>query len=187
MRVGIAAVVLLALGVAPLPAEEPRGSVLVHFADGTSLPLHTWSLSYELASWRAGMSPLFGTASRVESTDLWVGKRSHPTAGATLEIEYHEREAEKDGGTLRVRAPVVKALALTGPDGKRVVLKPERPAREFLMPEADKSLLVEARSLDLRGQTLTGTSRSFCLVSYSPLVECHIDPSERVVRIEFPK
>lgn len=71
MRSGIAAAAVLFLCIPPLLAQD-RGSVLVHLADGTSLPLHDWSLSYELASWRAGMSPLFASLSRVPAASISV-------------------------------------------------------------------------------------------------------------------
>jgi hypothetical protein len=47
--------------------------------------------------------------------------------------------------------------------------------------------LVQARSLDLHGQTLTGTRRSFCILSYSALVQCYDTVGQQVVKLEFPK
>jgi hypothetical protein len=60
------------------------------------------------------------------------------------------------------------------------------PHADLLVPEGRKGLLVIPRSLDLRGTTLGGTNRQFCLLSYSTLVSCGGEDSDRVVRVEFP-
>jgi hypothetical protein len=67
--------------------------------------------------------------------------------------------------------------------GSQRSLRPEPPSRDF--PHSD--LIVQARDLDLEGETATGTKNSFCLWIYSALVECSSNPSEQVVKIEFPK
>jgi hypothetical protein len=48
-------------------------------------------------------------------------------------------------------------------------------------------MIVQPRSLDVRGETLTGTRRDVCVMSYSPLVECGSAPKDRVVKLEFPR
>jgi len=45
--------------------------------------------------------------------------------------------------------------------------------------------VVQARAMDLRGQTIGGTQREFCLLSYSSLVECPAAADQRVVRIKL--
>lgn len=166
-----------------------RPPVIVHLADGSSFPLRPWSLSYEIASWRQGSSPALASFARVELADLLVGKKGYPTAGATLEIQYDEveREREVDGETRRVKVPMARSLTLVGADGKKAVLKPEPPARELLVPAPDKTLIYQVRSLDLQGQTLTGTKRAFCLLSFTTLVECNDTLGQQVAKIEFQK
>ena len=58
--------------------------------------------------------------------------------------------------------------------------------RSLLIPGVDKKLMVVARSLDLRGESLTGTKMDFCLLSYSTLVECGEGPEHQVLQVEFP-
>jgi hypothetical protein len=117
-----------------------------------------------------------------------VGKKAHATAGIVLEVQWQtqQREQEVDGETRKVPVSTPRGLvAVQG--GKKTALKPEAPHRGFLMPEGGKGQLYQARSLDFRGSTLTGTRRDFCLLTYSSLVECAATPGNTVVRIEFPK
>ena len=51
--------------------------------------------------------------------------------------------------------------------GRRSRPKVEPPHRDLLAPGADKSTMVMARSLDLRGESITGTRREVCLLSYT--------------------
>ena len=187
---GLAGLLILA-GALPVAAQDTAAAapVLVTLADGTTLPLRAWSLTYEIATWRRTSSPAFASFSRLEAKDLWVGKKTYPAAGAVLDIQYDEveRERDMDGETKRVKVPVARTVTLTGADGKKNNLKPEPPARDHLMPSGDKDLLVQPRSLDLVGQTLTGTKRSFCLLSFSTLVECNDVVGQQVLKIEFPK
>jgi hypothetical protein len=64
-------------------------------------------------------------------------------------------------------------------------LKLEAPQRELLVPGGEKNMLFVVRTLDLHGQTLTGTRRELCLVSFTSLVECPDDPALQVARIQF--
>jgi hypothetical protein len=163
---------LLAVALAQAPAAEPAESspAVVYLADGSSLPLSDWTLTYEFVAWPQGSTPEMGTVGRREAGELWLGKRRLPVAGATLEV---------------VRAPgAFPRLALVSGGGRRSEHKLEAPARELLQVERDRVLI--ARSLDLHGRTLTGTRRDFCLVSYSATVECGGDPAHRVTRVEFP-
>ena len=191
MRRVLFAGVWLSILAQPLAAQEGvvSGTIVVQLADGTTLPMTPWSLSYEYLAWPQGSQPTLASGKRTESQALWLGKKSYSTAGATLEVQYDmvSREQEMEGGATTVRVPVARALTLTGPDGKATTLKPEAPQRDFLTPGAEKTLVVQPRSLDVRGQTLTGTQRDFCLLSYTTLVECNDASGQQVVKIQFPK
>jgi hypothetical protein len=185
MRAALAAALLL-------PAARLVGQdapLVVHLADGTTLPMTAWALSYEYAAWGPGGSPALARSERREARTLWLGKREQPLAGSTLEFEYDvlDREVEQvEGGSVTRRVPVLRGLTLSGAGGGPKRLKPEPPHRDFLAA-GDKSRLVQARSLELVGQTLTGTRRSFCLISYSALVQCQERAGQQVVKLEFPK
>jgi hypothetical protein len=177
-----------ALLLAPAAALPQNSSnLIVHLADGSSLPLTSWTLSYEYLSWKQGDTPGFTQPTRRNASVLWVGKKSFPIAAGGIEVQYrvYERQIEVDGQMQKAPGAVVTGLSLNV-EGKRAVLKPEPPAKEFLMPgDSAKGLTVQARSLDVRGETLTGTKRDFCVMSYSPLVECSAAPADRVVRLEI--
>jgi hypothetical protein len=184
----VASLAVLAAVVAaapPEPAEPPPA--VVRLGDGSSVPLRQWSLSYEYFSWPQGGAQTDGTAARREGSELWIGKRIVPLNGATLQIEYDtiERERDIDGETRRVKVPSPRAIKLVAA-GKATNLKVEPPHRELMAPDVDKKLMVVARSLDLRGESLTGTKMDFCLLSYSTLVECGEGPEHQVMQVEFP-
>ena len=171
----------------PAPASgQETGTVLVHLADGSQLLLRNWSLSYEISTREQSESLAQAPITRRESKELWLGKRSYPL-GTQLEIEYGtaEREREVDGTLRKVAVPAAVSLVLTGAGGKREKLKIVAPDKTLLAPEADKKLLVSARTLELLGESLTGTRRDLCLLSFTSLVECADDPAFRVVRLEF--
>lgn len=184
----VAAVVLAAgmLAAAP-PDPADRPPIVVRLGDGSSVPLRQWALSYEYFSWPQGGSQTDGTSGRREGRELWMGKKIVPLQGTTLQIEYGttERERDVDGETRSVKVPSARALKVVA-GGKATTLKIEAPNRELIAPEADKKRMVVARSLDLRGESLTGTKMDFCLLSYSTLVECGESPEHQVVQIEFP-
>lgn len=180
---------MLLAGTAASPAqEEPAGSAVavVYLADGSSVPLRSWSLSYEYMAWPQGGSQALTNPARRESRELWLGKRSFPAAGAVLEIVYGEtvREREVEGETRAVRAPLAREVSLTVA-GKTTRLAPEPPQRQLLLPGGDKKLIVQARSLDLRGETIGGTRRELCLLTYTSQVECAGTPDAQVVKVEF--
>jgi hypothetical protein len=174
-----------AVAAPPEPAEAPPA--VVRLADGSSVPLRQWSLSYEYFSWPQGGAQTDGTAARREGSELWIGKKIIPLKGATLQIEYDtiERERDVDGQTRSVQVPAPRAMKLVAA-GKATKLKVEPPHRELMAPNVDKKLMVIARSLDLRGESLTGTKMDFCLLSYSTLVECGEGPEHQVMQVEFP-
>jgi len=176
------------LGVAltvPLAAQE-GGSAVVYMADGSSVPLLSWTLSYEYLAWKQGTAPYQSAPQRRDTADVLLGKRSHPVKGLTLEIVYTPIEKEREvGGEMRkTKVPVATGLVLGAAD-KKATLKVEAPHRDLVIPGAEKGLLLAVRTLDLKGQTLTGTRREFCLLSFSSLVECPEEPANQVVRVDF--
>jgi hypothetical protein len=175
-----------AIGTAQEGAERPP--VVVRFADGNTVPLREWSLSYEYFTWPERGSQADGTATRRTAPDLWVGRKAIPLGGATLQIEYvaTERERDVDGETRKVTVPQARALKLVR-EGKTTQLKVEAPHRDLLAPDGGKKQVVTARSLDLRGESLAGTKMDICVVSYTVLVECGESPEHQVVGIEFPR
>lgn len=162
--------------------------MVVRFADGNTVPLRQWSLSYEYFTWPEGGSQVDGTAVRRTAPDLWVGRKAIPLGGATLQIEYvtTERERDVDGEARKVKVPQARTIKLIR-EGKTTQLKLEAPHRELLAPDGDKKQMVTTRSLDLRGESLTGTKMDICVVSYTVLVECGERPEHQVVQIEFPQ
>jgi hypothetical protein len=163
---------VLVFAAAASAQEAERPPITLFFADGSSQPLRAWSFSYEYATWRKGDTPARGTTTRRDTTDLLVGKRVVPTAGGTVEVAY-----------AGVRA---KDVTVVDPAGKRTVLKVEAPLPEAVAPELGKDMVVQVRGLDLAGETLTGGKRTYCLLSYTALVECDAEPAQRVVKIQFP-
>ena len=168
------------------PPAAAQGTIVVTLEDGSTMPLHNWSLSYEYGIAKQGTSPLFAPTARKETTDLLLGKKAVPTAGQTLTIAYLEsmRSTENDAGikTERVKTPRDFTLAGKGP---KATYKIEPPARELLVPTPEKGTVLAPRTLDLVGETITGTKRTFCLLSYTPVVECGGTSADRVVKIEF--
>jgi hypothetical protein len=177
---------LLAVALLGFASAEPT-SAIVTLADGTAVPLSPWTFSYEYVAYPKGTSPALAPFSRREARTLWAGKRALDTTATALEIGYEtlEREREVDGEAKKVKLLVARELRLVGKDGKKSVLKIEPPGREVLLPGAAGDLIVSPRSLDLQGQTLGGTKSSYCLASYTSLVECGGDPAHQVTRVEF--
>jgi len=164
---------LLALGGAThLSGQETTGVATVYLADGSTVLLRNWSLSYEFTV-RGKTAPMAQARGESRSSqELWLDKDVFPLAGSRLELLYKKQ------------SPFVDKLAYQGRDRKKD-LKPKPPHRDRLVPDADGDLLVVPQSLDLKGETLTGTKRSFCLLSYTVLVVCFSEPSQQVVKVEF--
>jgi hypothetical protein len=172
----------VALALLAVQAAAAPGTIQVQLADGTSILLQSWSFSYEYVSWAKGEPPNVGNAARHEAKELLVGKKAIPLEAQTLEVRYEDASRVVEGEATKV--PVARGLVLLGKDRKRSEIKPEPPHVELLL--ADRSgRTVQARALDLRGETMGGTRREFCLLSYSPLVECPTEADQRVVRIQF--
>ena len=186
------AVLLLACAVpAGTAADAPpdRGSVVVTTEDGSSVPLHNWSLSYEYGLAKAGTSPLFAPTARKAAWELFVGKKAVPTTGQILTIAYSEtmRSTESDTGVRTEKIKTPKELTLTGADGRKTTFKVEPPARELLVESLEKGTTLMARTIDVLGETVTGTKKDFCIASYTAVVECGGTAADRVVKIEFPR
>jgi hypothetical protein len=193
MKTSAASLALLLLacaGTAFSAADAPvdRGSVVVTTEDGSVVPLHNWSLSYEYGVAKPGTSPLFAPTARKAAWDVYVGKKALPTAGQVLTIAYAEtmRSTESDTGVTTVRIKTPKELTLAGADGRKT-FKVEPPARELLVESVEKGTTIMARTLDVLGETVTGTKKDFCLVSYTAVVECGGTAADRVVKVEFPR
>ena len=178
--------VALAAGDATFAEDPQTSTVVVTLGDGTTLPLAAWSLSYEYQVTPQGGTATFGATARREARDLFLGKKSVPTAGSVLEIQYrqYEQSEQVDGQQQTVKVAVATGLVLTAA-GKKTDLHLEPPHKDLLVPVGAEKGLVQARALDLTGMTLTGTRRSFCLLSYTAQVECHPPAPERVVKLEF--
>lgn len=190
--VALAAILLVTLGAArSTPADAPpdRGTVFVTLEDGSSVPLHNWSLSYEYGVAKAGVSPLFAPTARKAAWELYVGKKAIPVTGQVLTITYSEsmRSTESDTGIKTERVKTPRELTLTGADGRKTNFKIEAPARELLVESLEKGTTLMARTLDLLGETITGTKKDFCVVSYTAVVECGGTAADRVVKIEFQR
>jgi len=192
MRTRAASLALLLLarlgsaGTADAPAD--RGTVVVTTEDGSSVPLHNWSLSYEYGLAKAGTSPLFAPTARKTAWELYVAKKALPTTGQVLTITYSEtmRSTESDTGVRTEKIKTPKELTLTGADGRKT-FKVEAPVRELLVESLEKGTTLMARTLDVVGETITGTKKDFCLVSYTAVVECGGTAADRVVKVEFPR
>jgi hypothetical protein len=178
---GILAAILLALarpsGRASADAPADRGTAVVTLEDGTSVPLHNWSLSYEYGIAKQGTSPLFAPTARKTAWDFYVGKKALPTAGQTLTIAYSEtmRSTESDTAITTERIKTPREVTLAGADGKKSTFKVEPPARELLVESLEK------------GTTITGTKKDLCVLSYTAVVECGGTAADRVVKVEFQR
>jgi hypothetical protein len=172
-------------------ADAPdRGTLLVTMGDGATVTLRNWALSYEYSAYKQGASPMTGASRRTDSADLLVGKRTVPTRGQVLTFTYDEVPkalvaAGAAPATDRFKHP--REVVVTGADGKKQAFKVEAPARDLLVPTAEKGMAFQARTLDLRGETITGTRKEMCLLSYTASVECGSTPPDAVVKVEFQR
>lgn len=152
-------------------ASAQDGPVTVHLANGDALPLQEAKLTYEYQMWAKDTSRVLAPFKNLETTAVVLGKDRYPVAGTQISFDHSQG---------RVR------LQITQADGKtKEIKKFKTPARKVLLPDLDKNTMVQIRSLDIRGQTLTGTRRSFCLISFTSMVECATEAEHQVVRIEF--
>jgi hypothetical protein len=160
----------LALG---LPAFAQEAALTtVTMGDGSTVLLRSWQLVYDVQTWPKGQPPTLAGSQSVTAAELWSGKKRHPLAGQVLE------PVTGVGGFTR-------EVKLQPAGGKLQAVRLEQPARELLTPDLDKDVMSMARSVDLVGETLTGTRRSFCLLSFTALVTCPTEPENRVAKVEF--
>jgi len=151
--------------------EELTSVATLHLADGTSVALVQWKLTYEFASWRA-KEPVSSAKPQVrENAMLLFGKKSYPVKGDTLTLTHVEGDDSVRVATLNLR--------------KAGELKLEAPSRDALAPDLEKDRIYQPRSVDISGKTLSGIERSFCLASFSAMVECGGTRTTRVVKVDF--
>ncbi len=157
----------------PAKAQDAPASVAtLHLADGTSVALLEWKLSYEFATWKK-KEPISSARSQVREDNLLIlGKKTYPLQGETLSL----KRIEEDRDSVRVVSVTLKNAG---------ELKLENPSPDLLAPDLDKGLFLQPRSLDIVGKTLSGIERSFCVASFSALVECGMTSTTRVVKIDF--
>ncbi len=163
---------LLISSPAPKAAQDELASVAtLHLADGTSVALVDWKLTYEFTTWRPKEPVSMAKPQVRESAGVVLGKKSYPVKADTLTLTHLEAD-----DSVRVASMNLKKVG---------DLKIEPPAREVIAPDLEKGLLYQPRSLDLSGKTLSGIERSFCVASFSALVECGGTKTTRVVKIDF--
>jgi hypothetical protein len=182
------AIVAATPGARATRADAPdQGTIIVTLEDGTTVPLRNWTLSYEYAMAKTGVSPLFAPTARKAASELYVGKKSFPLAAQILTIAYMEtmRSTESDTGIKTERVKTPREVTLAGADGRKNTFKIEPPVRELLVASPEKGMTVMARTLDVIGETVTGTRKDFCLISYTAVVECGATAADRVVKVEF--
>ena len=180
--------VLVLAASARTQAQEPdqrSQTAALSLADCSTVHLHDFHFVVEFASWSKGDSPSAATVERVLAKDLWTGKKVLPLAGASLELvrTTTERAGETEADGRPVLVSLLKEAALVAADGRRTVVKLEAPDPSWL--QKDKNRLVRARAIDIEGESLLGGRTSYCVVSFTPLVECPGRPEFLVTRISL--
>ena len=164
---------ILAIGLAagaPVAGAQ-SGPVTVHLANGDALPLRETRLAYEYQMWAKDTPRVLAPFKYYQTAAIVLGKDRYPVAGTRVSFDHSQG---------RVRLEITQANGK-----KKEIKKVKAPERKVLLPHLDKNIMVQIRSLDIKGQTLTGTRRSFCLISFTSMVECSTEAEHRVVRIEF--
>ncbi len=151
--------------------EEVSSAATLHLADGTTVALVEWKLTYEYITWKSKDPVSSAKPTTREFSGLLLGKKTYPVRGETLALTHVE-----GGETIKVATMTLKK----GGD-----VKIEQPARDVLAPELEKNFIYQPRSLDITGKTLSGIQRSFCVTSFSAMVECGGTKTTRVVKIDF--
>lgn len=173
VRLRVPMLALLATLGLGLPAlAQDAALTTVTMGDGSTVLLRSWQVVYDVQTWPKGQPPSLSGSQSVPASELWSGKKRYPLAGHLLE------PVPGFGGFNR-------EVKLQAAGGKQQTVRLEQPVRELLTPDLDKNVLSMARSVDLVGETLTGTRRSFCLLSFTALVACPTEPENRVAKVEF--
>ncbi|MEO8501465.1 MAG: hypothetical protein ABI565_11165 [Vicinamibacteria bacterium] len=168
---GLTSALFFLAAYAPAQDEKLTSVATLHLADGTTVALIEWKLTYEFVSWRS-KEPISTAKPQVRGNPMLVlGKKSWPVKGDTLTLTHVEAD-----DTVRVTGMNLKTVG---------DLKIEMPAKEAIAPDLEKDRFYQPRSLDISGKTLSGIERSFCVASFSALVECGGTKTTRVVKIEF--
>ena len=151
--------------------DEVSSVATLHLADGTTVALVDWKLAYEFAAWREKEPMSSARPQTRQNAMLVLGKKTYSVKGDTLTLSHTETD---------------DAFRVTSMNLKKVgELKIENPAREVLAPDLEKKMIYQPRSLDISGKTLSGINRSFCVASFSALLDCGSTSSTRVVKINF--
>jgi hypothetical protein len=181
----LAAVLAAAAPAVTVAQEVP---IQVELRDGTTIPLQDWTLSYEYAVWDKGTPAVFAQTRRHDARMLIEDKDEYPLAAGALEFQYGKRRSQRevDGEMTTVEIDHPAGFTFTSGGDRKEFDRPKPPHREMLAGNESGDQLFQPRGLDLRGSTLTGTRRSFCLFTYTSMVECSADPAQQVVRITFP-
>ena len=157
---------------AGLGAQDASAALAtVHLADGTSVALLDWRLSYQYGIWRKKDRISNARSETRESAALILGNKSYPVKGETLSVTHAPK-----GNGFRVASMTLKTAG---------GLKVEGPDKDALAPDLSKDFNYQPQTLDLLGKTLSGMDRSFCVVSFWDLIDCGTTDTTRVVRIEF--
>ncbi len=172
---GVVPALLTVLLAAPLAVGQEAGTAVVTMADGTTEALSSVKVSYEYMTWPSGQTQVGLSPRRREMPSLVVGEEVLPLRGSVVALRWEEK-----GGRA---IPVEVSSRPAG--GKASVLKMAAPDKDLILPESEKKANFAPRSLDIEGQTFTGTRRMLCVLSYSPQVECGQGAADRVVKIEF--
>ena len=169
--VGLSA--LLAVPAANAPSQEEKNSPVatVQLADGTSVALVDWKLTYEFLAWKSKEPMTTAKASTRSNAGLVLGKKIYAVKGDVLSLTHAEGD-----DMVRVATMSLK---------KAGELKIEPPARDLIAPDLEKNYIYQPRSFDIAGTTLAGIERTICVASFSSLVECGGTKTTRVVKIEF--
>lgn len=151
--------------------EAPDSLATLHLADGTTVALLDWKVGYDFVTWRKNDRISNAKTETKEAFNLLLGKKDYPLRGETMTLTH-----EESGDSFRVVAMGLKS------EGN---LKLESPDKDALAPGLDKDYNFQPRSLDIYGKTFSGIARSFCILSFSALVDCGRTETTRVIRIDF--
>jgi len=174
--------ILVSPALAQAPPEKPSAAI-VALADGTTVHLRDFRFIVEFASSAKGDPPTAATIERIPTKELWSGKKALPLAGSRLELHRTtiERPGETDADGRPVLISRLKDAALVEPNGRRTVVRLGPPDGSWLLK--DRSRFAQARAIDIEGESLLGGRASYCLVSFTPLVECPGRPEFLVTQV----